>query len=134
MTALAIGMVGLGALGGCSSWDDNKSSTQYSQNTPAAPAMKTELTQGMVQKIQTKLQAQNTYTGSIDGIWGPQTQAAVRSYQQAHGLTASGQMDSATMTSMNMSTDDPSNRANTPQQAAAPMQPIQPTQAEPPSK
>jgi len=35
-----------------------------------------------------------------DGMYGPNTQAAVRTWQAAHGLTQSGQADAATMTAM----------------------------------
>ncbi len=33
---------------------------------------------------------------TVDGIWGPKTRAAIKSYQQAHGLKATGHLDKAT--------------------------------------
>ena len=43
-----------------------------------------------VRTIQTKLKRWGYYAGSIDGIYGKQTVAAVKKYQQANGLTADG--------------------------------------------
>jgi len=38
--------------------------------------------------------------GPIDGVWGPQTQAALRQYQAAQGLSVTGQLDNATRSSL----------------------------------
>ena len=35
--------------------------------------------------------------GSIDGVMGPQTVAALRAYQKANGLSETGQLDEATL-------------------------------------
>jgi peptidoglycan hydrolase-like protein with peptidoglycan-binding domain len=56
----------------------------------------------MVQQVQTGLQQAGTYSGRIDGLWGPETAAAVRSYQQQHNLNATGQLDSDTLASLNL--------------------------------
>ena len=50
--------------------------------------------------------------GSIDGQWGPATEAAVRSYQQQHDINATGQLDTATLASLNLGSKQIS--ANTP--------------------
>jgi peptidoglycan hydrolase-like protein with peptidoglycan-binding domain len=50
-----------------------------------------------VKHIQTNLQAQNLYTGPIDGIVGPKTKSALREYQQREGLTPTGQIDTTTL-------------------------------------
>ncbi|MDP3896189.1 MAG: peptidoglycan-binding domain-containing protein [Mesorhizobium sp.] len=47
----------------------------------------------VVQQVQDILGDLNLYTGSIDGIAGPQTRAAVESYQRSVGREASGQID-----------------------------------------
>jgi hypothetical protein len=54
-------------------------------------------------QVQTRLQQEGDYSGQIDGIWGPSTEAGVRAYQQHHSLAVNGQLDSATMTAMNAS-------------------------------
>lgn len=43
-----------------------------------------------VRRIQTALKQQGYYTGSVDGIYGSGTQAAVRKFQAAKGLTVDG--------------------------------------------
>ena len=42
-----------------------------------------------IQALQRRLQKQGLYRGSIDGIWGPQTQAAVEAAQRAYDISAS---------------------------------------------
>jgi peptidoglycan hydrolase-like protein with peptidoglycan-binding domain len=56
----------------------------------------------MVHQVQTRLQQAGNYNGSIDGRWGPATEAGVRSYQQQHNLNATGQLDNDTLASLNL--------------------------------
>ena len=55
-----------------------------------------------VRQAQLVLQQQGSYTGKVDGLPGPATQAAVQLYQQSHGLEASGAVDPATARSLNL--------------------------------
>ena len=41
-------------------------------------------------------------SGRVDGVWGPGTQAAVRTYQQQHNMNATGQLDQDTLAAMNL--------------------------------
>ena len=43
-----------------------------------------------VKQIQTRLKSWGYYNGAIDGVYGSKTQAAVKSFQRANGLTADG--------------------------------------------
>ena len=43
-----------------------------------------------VRRIQQKLKSMGYYTGSVDGIYGSQTQNAVRKFQRDNGLTVDG--------------------------------------------
>lgn len=43
-----------------------------------------------VRRVQTKLRELGFYRGSVDGIYGTQTQAAVRAFQRSVGITADG--------------------------------------------
>ena len=56
----------------------------------------------MIQQVQTRLQQQGMYRGGIDGQWGPAAEAAVRSYQQQLDIDATGQLDTATLGSLNL--------------------------------
>jgi peptidoglycan hydrolase-like protein with peptidoglycan-binding domain len=76
-------------------------SAQPSQSS-YAPQQNSEMSQDMIQQVQQKLQQQGMYRARVDGVWGPSTEAAVRTYQQQHNLNASGQLDSATLAALDM--------------------------------
>ena len=102
-----LALAGFLALAGCSS-----TTRQTSQNyTPAATPVATmapvaattpEVSPGLMRKIQTTLRTEGLYKGRVDGVWGPATQGAVHGYQQAHGLTDNGELDSSTLASMKL--------------------------------
>lgn len=96
------------ALPACSMFGGDNNASRTSRSTPQSPA----LSQDMVQQVQTRLQQQGMYRGSVDGQWGPATEAAVCSYQQQHDINATGQLDTATLASLNLGSKQIS--ANTP--------------------
>lgn len=51
--------------------------------------------------LQTKLTQEGLYHGSVDGFFGPQTRAAVLSYQRAKGLTPDGVVGPMTWAKLN---------------------------------
>lgn len=53
-----------------------------------------------VRKIQTKLKNWGYYNGSVDGVYGWQTENAVRSFQKKNGLTADGVAGEKTLNAM----------------------------------
>ena len=53
-----------------------------------------------VREVQRALQAKGYYSGSIDGIAGPQTRAGVREYQKDEELEATGKVDAKTAASL----------------------------------
>ena len=78
-------------------------STTPTYTSSAAPMHSSpELSSGMVRQVQTALQQQGLYTGSIDGLWGPQTQNAVMGFQQSHGLRPSGELNTPTLAALNV--------------------------------
>ncbi|MCW8914913.1 MAG: peptidoglycan-binding protein [Magnetovibrio sp.] len=54
--------------------------------TPARPAV----TSNLVRRIQTELSDQGFYLGPIDGRFGPQTEAAIRAYQESADMKVDG--------------------------------------------
>lgn len=54
-----------------------------------------------VSHLQTILQARGFDPGPIDGIFGPRTEAAVKAYQEAYGLTVDGIVGPITWGSLN---------------------------------
>ena len=49
-----------------------------------------------VESVQRALAEAGHDPGAIDGVMGPRTTAALKAYQQHHGLEATGQLDEAT--------------------------------------
>ncbi len=70
----------------------------------AAPAAAASYSQGSsgetVKTIQTKLKNWGYYTGTVDGIYGSETTAAVKYFQRKNGLTADGVVGSATLAAL----------------------------------
>lgn len=88
----------------------NQAQTDASGDTAATSAAAGQTTQanaddassaGQVQSVQAKLKAEG-YPVSVDGVWGPQSAEALRQFQQANNLDASGQIDAQTLTAMNI--------------------------------
>lgn len=65
-----------------------------------------------VRQIQLRLRDAGFYKGSIDGIFGSQTLAAVKSYQADRGLTVDGIVGPQTLAKLGLSTGSTGNRSN----------------------
>ena len=61
-----------------------------------------QLNSQQVRELQNSLQAQGVSPGPVDGIMGPQTQQAIRKFQQEEGLTAQGQIDQQTLEALDI--------------------------------
>jgi peptidoglycan hydrolase-like protein with peptidoglycan-binding domain len=53
-----------------------------------------------VSDAQQRLRGLGYYNGPIDGIWGPETQAAVERYQRNRGMMATARLDNSTATAL----------------------------------
>jgi peptidoglycan hydrolase-like protein with peptidoglycan-binding domain len=69
------------------------------------PAVDRLLSRGDIEVAQTHLRAFGFDPGPIDGIYTPQTQAAVRAYQATYGLSVSGQLDRQTREELKLGVD-----------------------------
>jgi peptidoglycan hydrolase-like protein with peptidoglycan-binding domain len=56
-------------------------------------------TRDQIRGVQGRLARDGFYTGPIDGVWGPDTAAAVSRYQHAHGLEETGKLNRETLDS-----------------------------------
>lgn len=77
-----------------------------------ASSMRSGMTQTSrteVRDVQQKLQADNLYSGKIDGLLGPQTRRAIADYQKQNGLRVTANLDRQTRDSLlgNMGTATP---------------------------
>jgi peptidoglycan hydrolase-like protein with peptidoglycan-binding domain len=92
----------------------------YNAGQASATGTRTgELSPDMIRKVQQNLKQAGLYKGRVDGVWGPQTEASVRDYQQQHNINASGQLDQPTLDAMNLGTNNNPNNENAGQQQPA---------------
>ena len=94
------------------------------------------LTPDAVRAVQGKLNALAGFQGQANGAWGPDSEAALRGFQQNNGLQVTGQMNQATAATMGL--DIPSligaaapASAPAPAPAPAPQAPAAPPTARP---
>ena len=78
-----------------------------------AAVVKVGSTGSTVKTIQTKLKRWGYYTGSVDGIFGAKTKAAVQYFQRRNGLTADGIVGSATAKAMGITLSGTASTAGT---------------------
>lgn len=83
-----------------------------------------------VADLQRKLNDQGFSAGQVDGLWGPNTSAALRRYQAEKGLQQTGQLDQGTLAALGTASAMAAPSASPTQAAAAPAQPV-PTPASP---
>jgi len=55
-----------------------------------------------ISEIQTALSKAGSYAGTPNGKWDDSTVAAMRNFQSAHGLNASGKLDAPTLTKLGL--------------------------------
>ena len=54
-----------------------------------------------VRQVQQKLNDLGYHVGSVDGVLGPRTQSALRQFQHARNMDATGHIDSKTLAALN---------------------------------
>ena len=74
-----------------------------SESTSAQPQAQAGQSPEMVKQAQEKLSAAGHEAGPADGKMGPQTQAALKEFQESKGLEASGQLDQKTIAALGVS-------------------------------
>ena len=78
---------------------NNSSSEEYQQVLSKRGSTGSE-----VKQIQQKLKSWGYYSGNVDGIFGKQTEAAVKSFQKKNNLSVDGIAGPATLSAMGIST------------------------------
>jgi peptidoglycan hydrolase-like protein with peptidoglycan-binding domain len=69
------------------------------------PALDRLLTQGDIQLAEMRLRDFGYDPGPVDGIFTPQTRAAVRAFQSRYGLSVSGLLDRSTREELQLGVD-----------------------------
>jgi peptidoglycan hydrolase-like protein with peptidoglycan-binding domain len=83
------------------SHDDAARSAGTSQSGMGGPTQSSDA----VREVQQALQQKGHDVGPIDGVMGPKTSAALREFQQAEGLKASGRLDRQTLSALGVQAD-----------------------------
>lgn len=65
-----------------------------------------------VRQIQEKLKRWGYYNGSVDGVYGSKTEAAVKSFQRKNGLTADGIAGKKTLAAMGINSNSSGSSSN----------------------
>lgn len=61
--------------------------------------------EGLIKEAQTQLKDNGLYNGPVDGIVGPKTRAALRTYQKQNGLRQTARLDHETAAKMNLAAE-----------------------------
>jgi peptidoglycan hydrolase-like protein with peptidoglycan-binding domain len=64
------------------------------------------LSQAGVIAVQQRLKQNGAYTGQTDGVWGPDSAAALEQFQRAHGLQVTGHLNQGTVATLGLNPAD----------------------------
>ena len=64
------------------------------------------LSQAGVAAVQQRLKQNGAYGGPTDGVWGPESAAALEQFERAHGLQVTGQLNQATVATLGLNPAD----------------------------
>jgi Putative peptidoglycan binding domain len=67
-----------------------------------AGSQQQSMNRAQVREVQKKLNDQGFNAGPVDGVLGPNTQAAIKNFQESKGLEATGQLNQQTMDALGM--------------------------------
>jgi His-Xaa-Ser repeat protein HxsA len=88
-----------------SSADQAASSTNGSQSGTSSSEGATAQADPQVRQVQQALKDKGHDPGQIDGVMGPQTKQALESFQQAQGISGSGELDQQTLAALDVQGD-----------------------------
>jgi peptidoglycan hydrolase-like protein with peptidoglycan-binding domain len=109
--------------------------TSTGAQNPAPLTYTQPLTPQAIREVQQRLRQIGLYSGTPDGIWGPDSQAALERFQQSRGLQVTGQMNQATAATLGLNPPEllalgqgqaPSASPTAQQQGAATGEPLNP--------
>lgn len=93
---------------GSSSESKQPQAQSEQSQSPQSSAQSSQSGQGaeLVKQAQEKLGAAGHDAGPSDGVMGPKTQAALKEFQQAKGIEASGELDQETLAALEIGTPE----------------------------
>lgn len=91
-----------------------------SAQAPSGLIYSQALSSGVMAMVQEKLQQAGVYSGRADGVWGPESQAALERFQQTRNLQVTGQLNQATAATLGIPPSELLSSRNAPAAAATP--------------
>jgi|SRR5215471_2281293 len=73
---------------------------------PSALTYAQPLSQSGAMAVQQRLKQSGIYAGPTDGVWGPESAAALEQFQRANGLQVTGQLNQATVATLGLNPAD----------------------------
>ena len=64
------------------------------------------LSQAGIMTVQQRLKQNGAYAGQTDGVWGPDSAAALEQFQRAHGLQVTGQLNQGIVATLGLNPAD----------------------------
>lgn len=71
-------------------------------NQQVQPSSQLNITPATVREVQQALSRQGYFSGQADGNWSEQAEQALREFQRAQGLEATGQFDQRTLAALGL--------------------------------
>jgi hypothetical protein len=87
----------------------NKQQQSAENNQPIAPQ---NLSRSEIRQVQQALQKDGFHSGRADGRWGPETQSAVKQFQQSKQMEPTGKLDQQTVADLGLHTSQFSQSQN----------------------
>src|SRR6476469_3208797 len=103
----ALGLASAGAFAAANDTSANATTSSSQSYTASVPNDNSQVSQ-----IQQALNAQGYSVGAVDGQMGPKTKAALKQFQQAKGLQASGKLDQQTVAMLTTNSASSSTSSN----------------------
>ena len=92
--------VGAGVGGYAGHYEAGGPPSQSPSTSARGPAPASSYDADVVRSAQASLRDRGYDPGSVDGVWGPNTETALRRFQQANGLTQTGALDNSTLNAL----------------------------------
>ena len=92
-------------------YPNDEYSDEYAYND-SAPVYDDHYWQDLAMKVQSALSRRGYYDGPIDGVIGPDSSRAIRAFQEAQGLPATGRIDSNVLRPLKLPLPQVSLRSN----------------------
>lgn len=83
--------------GGMNQQGQNSSQQDVNQQASNQQIQPSSLSKDQIRQLQLGLNKQGFHSGKADGIWGPETDSAVKNFQQAKNLPGSGHLNQQTL-------------------------------------